>query len=296
MRLAAIDIGSNAIRMLISNVMEYEGKVYFKKVEYTRVPVRLGNDVFHLGYITPASQAKLLKLMQAFKNLMELFEVEDYMICATSAMRDAANGYAVADFIKEQTNLPIAIIDGSQEAEMIAGTISAFLEEGFFLHIDVGGGSTELNLYEGSTLLGSRSFQIGSVRNIAAQNESLWYEIIDWIQQFSGVVDKAQLLAIGTGGNITKLYELASQRGERKIGLEELGRLRNLLNSYSVEKRQAELQLNNDRADVIVPAADIYIKIMQLSGATQMLVPDKSLRDGMIMQLYQKNQLLKAGS
>ncbi|MFN4145204.1 MAG: Ppx/GppA phosphatase family protein, partial [Runella sp.] len=182
MKIAAIDIGSNAARLQISSVLHDEDKVSFKKVEYVRFPLRLGHDVFTFGSLTPESEARTLKLMQCYKLLIELHEVEHYMACATSAMRESANGAEVAHRIFEKTGIKIHIIDGSKEAELINNVVVQAIEEGQYLHIDVGGGSTELNLYFNRQKVASKSFKIGSVRLLEGkETKGAWSKMQKWI-------------------------------------------------------------------------------------------------------------------
>ena len=184
MKLAAIDIGSNAIRFQVSTVLENSEGLLFKKLEYVRFPLRLGHDVFSTGRISPQSEQKFKKLMKAYKLLIELYEVKDYMFCATSAMREAENGPQLVDDIQREFGISIHIIDGEREAELINRAIQSYLTDKTYLHIDVGGGSTELNLYTGGRKIKTRSFKIGSVR-VLEQNDSpaVWKEMENWIRE-----------------------------------------------------------------------------------------------------------------
>jgi exopolyphosphatase/guanosine-5'-triphosphate,3'-diphosphate pyrophosphatase len=284
-KLAAIDIGSNAARLQISTVLHNDDVVSFKRVEYVRFPLRLGHDVFNFGDLTPESEARTTKLMQVYKLLMELHEVEEYMACATSAMREASNGHEVAKRIEAATGVKIHIIDGQKEAELINNVVVHALDGQQFLHIDVGGGSTELNIYVNRQKINSRSFKIGSVRLLEGkETKGAWRKIEDWVEE--NVDSSKEIVAVGTGGNISKLFNLASKTSEAATSLAEIERIRNYIAGFSQEDRINKLRLNADRADVIVPAADIYISVMKWAGAKQIVVPDLGLKDGIIQLVY----------
>ncbi|GAB4009551.1 rod shape-determining protein [Spirosoma migulaei] len=285
MKLAAIDIGSNAARLQISTVLHNDSLVSFKRVEYVRFPLRLGHDVFNFGALTPESEARTTKLLQAYKLLMELHEVEGYMACATSAMRESSNGHEIADRIEAATGIKIHIIDGSKEAELINNVVVQALDDQQYLHIDVGGGSTELNVYENRKKINSKSFKIGSVRLLEGkEHKGAWRKIEDWVED--NVDATREITAVGTGGNISKLFNLASKTSELETTRTEIERIRDYIASFSQEDRINKLRLNADRADVIVPAADIYISVMKWAGANRIIVPDLGLKDGIIQQVY----------
>lgn len=287
MKLAAIDIGSNAARLQISTVLHVEGVVSFKRVEYVRFPLRLGHDVFNFGALTPESEARTTKLMQVYKLLMDLHEVEAYMGCATSAMREATNGHEVVARIKAATGVEIHLIDGQKEADLINNVVVQALDERQHLHIDVGGGSTELNLYQNRQKLNSRSFKIGSVRLLEGkETKGAWKKMEDWVDQN---VDKSrEVIAVGTGGNISKLFNLVSKLSDTATTLSEIERMKNYIAGFSLDDRINKLRLNADRADVIIPAADIYIDVMKHAGAEQIIVPDLGLKDGIIQLVYER--------
>ncbi|MEX2230760.1 MAG: phosphatase [Cyclobacteriaceae bacterium] len=289
MKLAAIDIGSNAIRFQVSTILDNSAVVLFKKLEYVRFPLRLGHDVFTTGRISPQSQGKFKKLMKAYKLLLELYEVQDYMFCATSAMREAENGQKLADEVLEQFGITIHIIDGDREAEIINRAIHSFLTDKTYLHIDVGGGSTELNLYTGGKKIKTRSFRIGSVR-ILEHNDSpqMWQEMEQWIKE-QVKKDYGRVTAVGTGGNITKIFELAQLKPGKTMSLKKIREIQKMIGNYSLEERIYKLQMNPDRADVIMPAADIYTKVMEWAHASSILVPDVGLKDGMMLLMFEKN-------
>lgn len=290
MKLAAIDIGSNAARLQISTVLHNDDVVSFKRVEYVRFPLRLGHDVFNYGELTPESEARTAKLMQVYKLLMELHEVEDYLACATSAMRESTNGHEVAKRIEASTGIKIHIIDGKKEAELINNVVVQAIDDRQFIHIDVGGGSTELNLYKNREKINSKSFKIGSVRLLEGKEvKGAWRKIEDWVEE--NVDSSEEVVAVGTGGNISKLFNLASKTSELETSRAEIERIRNYIAEFSQEDRINKLRLNADRADVIVPAADIYTSVMRWSGASKIIVPDLGLKDGIIQLVY--NQLGK---
>ena len=287
MKFAAIDIGSNGARMQISSVLHDEGISRFKKVEYVRFPLRLGHDVFTQGRITPQSEDRMMKLMLAYQLLMELHEVDDFMACSTSAMREAENGAEVREHIEQRTGIHIQIIDGQREAELVNNVVVKSLAEGQYIHIDVGGGSTELNLYKDRQKINAKSFKLGSVRLLEGkESKNVWPKIKEWINQN---VDYSQpIQAVGTGGNINKLFDLSSKLSESSTSLEEIERMRDYIAQFSLSDRINKLQLNPDRADVIVPAGDIYTSAMKWAGADIIHVPDVGLKDGMLQLLYER--------
>jgi len=287
MKIAAIDIGSNAARLQISTVLTNDSIVSFKKVEYVRFPLRLGHDVFTFGELTPESEGRTAKLMQVYRLLMELHEVEHYMACATSAMRESSNGREVVARIQQETGIHIHIIDGQKEAQLINNVVVIALDNRQTIHIDVGGGSTELNLYINRQKVNSRSFKIGSVRLLEGkETKGAWGKMKEWIDQN---VDRSQpVVAVGTGGNISKIFNLVSKTSDTITTLSEIERMKNYIAGFSFEDRQNKLRLNADRADVIVPAAEIYISVMKWAGATEILVPDLGLKDGILQLVYEQ--------
>jgi exopolyphosphatase/guanosine-5'-triphosphate,3'-diphosphate pyrophosphatase len=291
LKLAVIDIGSNAIRFQVSSATEYEGEYIFKKIEYVRFPLRLGHDVFNYNEIGVESEAKFLKLMHAYKLLIELYDVDDYMICATSAMREAKNAEKIVRKVYDTLGLKIEIIEGEKEAEIISQAIVKHLDDRNFLHIDVGGGSTELNLYVDRQKVAMQSFKMGSVRRLENTKNTNWKDIEDWINSKQKYI-KGELIAVGTGGNINKIFEFVRVKDVNIISLSEIERTKRLLASYSLTEMKMELKLNDDRADVIIPATEIYMEVMKIAGAKRMLVPDVGLKDGMLKILLEK-QLAK---
>ena len=293
MKLAAIDIGSNAIRFQISTVLDNAPQVLFKKLEYVRFPLRLGHDVFSTGRISTKSAEKFKKLMKAFRLLIELYEVDDYMFCATSAMRESENGLDLVTEVQEQIGMFIHVIDGNREAEFINRAISSYLSTKTYLHIDVGGGSTELNLYVGGKKIRTRSFKVGSVR-VLEHNDSpiMWEDMEHWVRE-NVKKSYGKVTAVGTGGNISKIFDLALSKPGKTISIKKVKQIRDMIDSYSIEQRIYKLQMNPDRADVIIPASNIYLKVMEWAHATSILVPEVGLKDGIIFHLYEKNFLQK---
>ncbi len=290
MKLAAIDIGSNAIRLQVTTTIHTKGQLNFKKLEYVRFPLRLGQDVFNTGSISPAKKSKFKKLMRAFKLLIDLYEVDDYMACATSAMRESANGRDIIREVEEDIKLKIKIIDGANEAQIINNAISSFLDrKKNYLHIDVGGGSTELTLLKGGKKVNSKSFKIGSVRRLGHHDSPIiWNNMKKWVSSIMAKEDK--IIAVGTGGNINKLFELAGKSAGDKLTISKLKEVQTFVSDMSIDDRINELQLNPDRADVIIPASEIYISVMEWASAKNILVPNVGLKDGMMQHLYEKNK------
>ncbi|MFD3407471.1 phosphatase [Aquirufa sp. HETE-83D] len=290
MKFAAIDIGSNAARLQISSVLENEGVISFKRIEYVRFALRLGHDVFSDGAISPESEVRIFKLLHAYKLLMDLHEVKDYAICATSAMREASNSAEIITRIHKILDMKIQLIDGSREAELINDVVVQSLHpKKNYLHIDVGGGSTELNIYRNREKLASKSFKIGSVRLLeGTEKEGDWEKMKSWISQQKGLIS-GEIEAIGTGGNIAKLFNLSKPATEDKsMTFDALFEMAAYVGSFSFEDRVNKLRLNTDRADVIVPAASIYLTAMELGGCKTILVPDLGLKDGILQMLYDR--------
>lgn len=295
MKFAAIDIGSNAARLQISSVLEDEGVISFKRVEYVRFALRLGHDVFIDGSISPESEVRIFKLLQAYKLLMELHEVQDYSICATSAMREAVNAAEIITRINKILEMKINVIDGAREAELINDVVVQSLHpQKNYLHIDVGGGSTELNIYRNREKLASKSFKIGSVRLLEGkEKESDWAKMKQWIS-LQIVSMNGPIYAVGTGGNISKLYNISSEVNESKtMTIDELKKIASYVSSFTFEERVHKLRLNTDRADVIVPASSIYLAAMECAGCPSIFVPDLGLKDGILQMLFDRYKARK---
>jgi len=286
---AAIDIGSNAIRLLIANIIveANDPKPCFKKNALVRVPIRLGKDVFISGKISDANITRFIDAAKAFSLLMKVHGVEKYRACATSAMREASNGVAVAKLIEKETGIAIQLIDGKTEAKIIAETdLSELLEnKKTYLYVDVGGGSTEFTLFDNGKVLNSKSFKIGTVRLINDKvDKALWQEIKLWIKDNTASFKNIEL--IGSGGNINKLFKMSGRAPGKPLSFVYLKSQYNFLKSMTYEERIIELSLNTDRADVIIPATKIYLKAMDWSNAKKIYVPKIGLADGIIKALY----------
>jgi len=292
-KLAAIDIGSNAIRFQVSSVLDRGPRILFKKLEYIRFPLRLGHDVFGTNRISQGSMEKFKKLMKAYKLLIELYEVDDFMFCATSAMRESENGEQLVREVHEELGLTIQIIDGKQEAQLINKAIQSYLTDKTYLHIDVGGGSTELNVYAHGHKVKTRSFKIGSVRVLEHHDSPImWSDMEKWIKD-NVKAEFGPVTAVGTGGNISKLFDLSKVEPGKTLSLKKLKEIKKMVEGYSIEDRIYQLQMNPDRADVIVPASDIYIKVMEWAHSKSIFVPEVGLKDGMMLHLFEKNSKQK---
>lgn len=290
MRYAAIDIGSNAVRLLIADIIQNDKEVSFKKNTLIRVPLRLGDDAFLEKEISVRKTEELVKTMVAFRNLMDVYKVSDYMACATSAMREATNGKNIVDQIKKEAAIDLEIVEGQREANIIyASHIEQSLErKKNYLYIDVGGGSTELSVFSDGELIASRSFNLGGIRILDNQDkEETWSEMKDWVKD--KVRDYKNLSGIGTGGNINKLFRMADGKDGSPITFTKLRSLYSYLNSFSLKDRINVLGLNADRADVIIPATEIYLTVMRWGGVKQIFVPRVGLVDGVIQLLIDKN-------
>ena len=286
-KFAAIDVGSNAVRLLLSRVIENGAAPVFKKEALVRVPIRLGDDVFKGEQISDHKRENLIKTMKAFKYLMEAYESLDYAACATSAVRDAANGGEVLDAIREQSGVDVNMVDGQREAEIIFEhhLSGSPFDDHSALYIDVGGGSTDITVFNGRDAVRSASFNIGTIRlleNLVADRK--WKELKKWLK--STAAELHPTLAVGTGGNINKVFRLSRQKDGKPITYGKIKDIRKYLASYTMEERIKKLMLRPDRADVIVPAADIFIAVMKWSGIKDMYVPQVGLSDGLIRILY----------
>lgn len=291
MRYAAIDIGSNAVRLLIADVIEHDdnGSVSYKKTTLIRVPLRLGDNAFLDKKISDKKAEDLVKTMTAFKNLMEVYKVQDYLACGTSALREAKNGPDLVKKIKKQVGLDIEIVEGGKEASIIySNHIAEALEhDKSYLYIDVGGGSTELTLFSKNVVVASKSFDLGTIRMLDNQDkDEVWEELKEWIKQHTKNIKP--ITGIGTGGNINKLFRLSKEKSDI-LSYTALKNLYNFLNSYSLKDRIKVLELNHDRADVIIPAAEIYLAVMKWASVKQMHVPQVGLVDGLIHLLMEKH-------
>ena len=288
MRYAAIDIGSNAVRLLIADIIESNNSIYFKKNTLLRVPLRLGDDAFLDNYLSDKKINDLIKTMSAFRNLMDVYKVENYLAFATSAMREASNGNEIVKRILEEASINLEIISGQKEASIIyASHIEQMLDnEKNYLYIDVGGGSTELSLFSAGTLVASKSFNIGTIRILDNKDsDENWNAMKNFIRD--NTRQYKTILGIGTGGNINKLYKIAEEPNKAPLTFAKLKSIYYHLNSYSLRDRINILGLNQDRADVIIPACEIFLTIMRIANIKNLYVPTFGLVDGMIQSLIE---------
>jgi exopolyphosphatase/guanosine-5'-triphosphate,3'-diphosphate pyrophosphatase len=284
----AVDIGSNAIRLLIASVIEVEGKeTLFKKTSLVRVPIRLGADVFLEGAISETNIHRMVDAMTAFRLLMKTYNVERFRACATSAMRESTNGREIAKKIEEETGIAINIIDGNDEAAIIASTDlhSLIQDDKVFLYIDVGGGSTEFTIFANGKSVASRSFKMGTVRLINDMVEdTMWQQMESWIKE--NTKDYRKVNCIGSGGNINHIFKNSGKKLGKPLTYFYLASYYELIKSHSYEERITEMNMNPDRADVIIPATRIYLSAMKWSGAKNIYVPKIGLADGIVKSLY----------
>ncbi|MDP2386247.1 MAG: exopolyphosphatase [Bacteroidota bacterium] len=287
---AAIDIGSNAVRLLFSHVHEQKGKAIFKKGELIRLPIRLGDDSFTKKEISPEKAEKLVTAMRGFSEIIKVFDVISMKACATSAMRDASNGAEIIARIKKESGINVEIIDGKTEAATI---FSNHVEELMdpkqaYLYIDVGGGSTELTLISNRKVLASKSFNIGTIRILCDKVEKEeWEHFKTWIKKNTAGVQP--LTAIGSGGNINKLYKMSGKKENKHLSYDKVKDMYDMLNSYTYDERVTVLGLNPDRADVIIPATKIFLTTMKHADIEKVLVPQIGLSDGIIHLLYEEH-------
>jgi len=285
---AAIDIGSNAMRLLITNIVEQDGKEsQFNKNSLVRVPIRLGQDSFTVGEISQENIDRMIDAMTAFRLLMKVHKVEKYLAFATSAMREAYNGKEVVEIIKEKSGINIEIIDGKKEAVIIASTDLHHLlkSDKTYLYVDVGGGSTEFSLFSNGKIVVSKSFKAGTVRLLNEMvRDVLWQEMEKWIKANTEGYDEVTI--IGSGGNINKLFKMSGKLQDKPLSYIYLNSQYSFLSSLTYEQRISELGLNPDRADVIIPATQIYLNAMKWSGARNIYVPKIGLSDGIVKAMY----------
>ena len=285
---AAIDIGSNAARLLIKKVETDGTTPEFTKQLFLRVPLRLGFDVFRQGRVSDAKAKKMERLMKAYRQLMKIYDVDRYRACATSAMRDAANGPKLIESIFKDTGIQIEIIAGEEEAGIVYNNHVEQLEDrdGNYIYVDVGGGSTEINLLTNGELVCSRSYNIGTIRILnGGVDEAAWQRMRDELAELAAPYGDVHI--IGSGGNINKIYRLTGKKDKKRIlTIEELRGLYDALSPLTPEERMAEYKLKADRADVIVPAAEIFLTVAAAVRAKDIIVPVIGLCDGIIDTLY----------
>ncbi|MFM2016056.1 MAG: hypothetical protein RIQ51_1546 [Bacteroidota bacterium] len=289
MILAAIDIGSNAARLLISEVVKHDKEIEFNKLNLIRIPLRLGFDVFEKGYIGFRKKKMLINTIDAFSALMKVYEVDHYIACATSAMRDASNSKEIIREIKADTGIKVEVISGDLEAEIIYENHIAELLDASksYLYIDVGGGSTEVTLFHKSTVAFQKSFNIGTVRLLTNKVEdATWEDLKQTLKEIGKTYPK--LVAIGSGGNINKIFSMINSKNIKSIPIEVIREFLRVLEPMTVEERMHTYLLKRDRADVIVPALRIYASTMKWANIDEIYVPKIGLADGLINHLYEQ--------
>ncbi|MDB4298773.1 exopolyphosphatase [Flavobacteriaceae bacterium] len=285
---AAVDIGSNAIRLLIATVIEKEGfPTQFKKTSLVRLPIRLGADVFLKGNISSGNYKRLLDAMQAYSLIIKTHNVVAFRACATSAMREAKNGKEIVSKLKAATGIDIQIIDGNDEAAIIASTDLKQLisDNKVFLYVDVGGGSTEFTVFANGKNIASHSFKLGTVRIINGMVEdTMWEQAQQWVTQHTKAYSKINV--IGSGGNINSIYRFSEKKVGQPLSYLFMSNFYEKVKQYDYNQRVFELKMNPDRADVIIPATRIYLSAMKWAKAKNMYVPKIGLADGIVKQLY----------
>jgi exopolyphosphatase/guanosine-5'-triphosphate,3'-diphosphate pyrophosphatase len=287
--LAAIDIGSNAARLLISEVIKNGKEVEFNRLNIVRIPLQLGFDVFEKGFIGSRKKRMLIDTIKAYKQLMKVYEVEHYMACATSAMRDAQNSKEIIKEIETETNIEIEIITGELEAEIIyENHIAELLDKDHsYLYMDVGGGSTELTLYHNNELVLQKSINIGTVRLLTDKvKEDAWEELKETCKEIAKKYD--HITGIGSGGNINKIFSLLRSKDEKYLQVEAVKEMHKEMQQLNIDQRMKKYNIKKDRAEVILPALLIYTNIFKWCNVDQVLVPKIGLADGLIQHLYEQ--------
>lgn len=289
MKFAAIDIGTNAARLLVGEVSTDDDFTSIQKVSYSRIPLRLGMEVFDNGRISESKTKDFVKAMKAFGLISEIFDVKQLRACATSAMREAENGLEVREKIKEETGINIEIISGDEEAELIFGTffLLDFDKTIPFIVVDVGGGSTEVSVFEKGERVAARSFQVGTLRLIKGKTDpNIWSDIHDWLSEHVDLDTVHQIFA--TGGNINKTHKILGGSHMEPLYIHEIQDLHDELEPLTVKQRINRYQLKPDRADVIIPALEIYLYILKELNCREIIVPKIGLSDGMIYNMFLK--------
>ena len=290
MKLAAIDIGSNAARLLISEVsIDSNGEPLFNKINLVRVPLRLGFDVFENGFISQSKRNMIIETMKSYAHLLKAYQINNVLACATSAMRDATNGVEVQQEIKQKTGIDVRIITGDEEASFIyENHIAEHLDkEHSYLYIDVGGGSTELTFFDQGKLMYKESFDIGTIRLLKDMvTDDSWEVMKEHLKK--NAISKLPMVAIGSGGNINKIFTLSKRKEGKPLSVESLKDYYKELSSVTLEQRIKVYKLKEDRADVIAPALQIYINVMRWANINEIYVPKIGLADGLIQHLYEE--------
>ncbi|TNE81217.1 MAG: phosphatase [Bacteroidetes bacterium] len=293
MKLAAIDIGSNAMRLLITRVMTGNKTPEFKKVEFLRIPLRLGDDVFRDGKLGAEKKEMFMMAMQAFKLIMDIHKVEHYKACATSAMREATNGKQIIKSVLKKHDLKIDIISGEKESELILRSVMEGINrKGNFINIDVGGGSTELTVIRNGKPTESVSFPVGTVRLMDDQvTDATWSKLEAWVKARTHALK--EINALGTGGNISKLYRMSGAENGEFMSLSTLRSMHAKIKGMTLKDRIYQLRLNPDRADVIEYAGEIYLRIMEWGQIQGIMAPSAGLKEGIILNLYESLEAKK---
>lgn len=289
---AAIDIGSNAIRLLIAHVEELSDFTQVKKLSLTRVPIRLGEDAFDTGKITDYKENAMIKTMQSFRLLMDVYGIKRYRACATSAMREAKNSKKIIEAIKYHTGIDIELIDGKIEANLIFNSLFTYAlsKKGSYLFVDVGGGSTEITVFKKGKRVNSKSFKIGTVRELKGKvKKQAWEDLDKYLEKLKKQED--DFVAVGTGGNINRYFKISNKPYLEPITYKELKGLYSDIASMTVAERIKKYRLRYDRADVIEPAGKIYTTIMKKCGIDHIIVPKVGLSDGMVYQMHKEDNV-----
>ncbi|AYO57167.1 exopolyphosphatase [Chryseobacterium sp. 6424] len=290
MKIAAIDIGSNAARLLINEVTELqEGKPVFTKLNLLRIPLRLGMDVFAKGEIGTERREMMVNTMKIFADMMKIYQVEHYRACATSAMRDARNGNEIISEVKNTSGIDIEIISGDEEATLIyENHIAEGLgKEAAYLYIDVGGGSTELTYYENGEMSYKHSFNIGTIRLLnGLVSDDDWKELKEEIRKH--IHSKNSVVAIGSGGNINKIFSMSKTKDGKPMSADLLKKYHKELSELTIAERMSKYNLREDRADVLVPALEIFNNVMKWGDIDEIYVPKISVADGLVHNIYSR--------
>jgi exopolyphosphatase/guanosine-5'-triphosphate,3'-diphosphate pyrophosphatase len=295
MKFGAIDIGTNAARLLIGEVEQEEDQHFVKKISYTRIPLRLGLEVFEKGKISEDKITEFIKSIKAFKLISEVFNVKQLRACATSAMREAENGKEIKKLIKKETGVDIEIIDGAEEASLILSTfiLLDFNSKTPFVVIDVGGGSTEISIFKKGERVAAKSFPVGTIRLLKGKVKgSIWKELDQWID--SNFKKNTAYMTFATGGNINKIHKILGKKSTEAITIDEFEVLYQKMAKLSLEKRISSFKLKPDRADVIIPAFEIYRNIFKKINMEEVYVPKIGLSDGMIYNMHKRHMRKKS--
>ncbi len=290
-RYASVDIGSNAVRLLLCNVSEEHGVIHYNKGELVRIPLRLGEDVFSSGKISAKRGRDFIKTMNAFHLLIQVYNPIAYRACATASLREAANGAELVKLVQKDSGLKIEIIDGKTEAELIYSNHTEELlnHSRSYLYIDVGGGSTEITLFDKGVWQASKSFNIGTLRWLQGKvSKDLWLEMKEWVKDVTA--DHEQISAIGSGGNINKIFKMLGRK-DKPLFFSQIKMLYDEMKPLSIDERIERWDFNPDRADVIVPAAKIFLSIMKAASIQKIYVPQIGLADGIVHQLHENRKV-----